>query len=61
MYQVRFFASVETFSGSFLFYFYFYVPYFGLTCDHENSFLCLEDKSKKQKVLDRGKEGLGEF
>ena len=28
--------------GSFLFYFiYFSVPYFGLACDHGNSFLCL--------------------
>ena len=23
--------------------FYFSVPYFGLACDHENSFLCLEE------------------
>ena len=39
-----FLASVGTFSGSFLFYFLFYfsVPYFGLACDHGNSFLCLE-------------------
>ena len=36
-----FLASVGTFSGSFLFYFYFYfsVPYFGLACDHGNSFI----------------------
>ena len=26
-----------------LFYFYFSVPYFGLACDHGNSFLCLEE------------------
>ena len=26
----------------FLFYRYFSVPYFGLACDHGNSFLCLE-------------------
>ena len=33
----------RTFSVSFLFiYFYFSVPYFGLACDHGNSFLCLE-------------------
>ena len=32
-----------TFSGSFLFYRYFSVPYFGLACDHGNSFLCLEE------------------
>ena len=36
-----FLASVGTFSGSFLFY--FSVPYFGLACDHGNSFLCLEE------------------
>ena len=35
--------SVGTFSGSFLFYRYFSVPYFGLACDHGNSFLCLEE------------------
>ena len=29
--------------GHFLFYRYFFVPYFGLACDHENSFLCLEE------------------
>ena len=38
-----FLASVGTFSGSFLFYFYFSVPYFGLACDNGNSFLCLEE------------------
>ena len=38
-----FFASAGTFSGSFLFYFYFSVPYFGLACDHGHSFLCLEE------------------
>ena len=40
-----FLASVGTFSGSFfiLFLFYFSVPYFGLACDHGNSFLCLEE------------------
>ena len=27
----------------FLFYRYFSVPYFGLACDHGNSFLCLEE------------------
>ena len=36
-------ASVGTFSGSFLFYFYFFVPHFGSACDHGNSFLCLEE------------------
>ena len=24
-------------------FFYFSVPYFGLACDHRNSFLCLEE------------------
>ena len=38
-----FLASVGTFSGSFLFYRYFSVPYFGLACDDGNSFLCLEE------------------
>ena len=36
-------ASVGTFSGSFLFYLYFSIPYFGLACDHGKSFLCLEE------------------
>ena len=30
-------------SGSFYFYRYFSVPYFGLACDHGNSFLRLEE------------------
>ena len=38
-----FLPSVGTFSGSFLFYRYFYVPYFGLACDDGKSFLCLEE------------------
>ena len=38
-----FLASDGTFSGSSLFYRYFSVPYFGLACDHGNSFLCLEE------------------
>ena len=44
-----FLASVGTFSESFLFYFVFYfsVPYFGLACDHGNSFLCLEDEERE--------------
>ena len=37
-----FLVSVGTFSGSFLFYRYFSVPYFGLACDDGNSFFCLE-------------------
>ena len=35
-----FLASVGTFS---VFIFHFSVPYFGLACDHGNSFLCLEE------------------
>ena len=35
-------SSVGTFSGSFSFI-SFSVPYFGLACDHGNSFLCLEE------------------
>ena len=38
-----FLGSVGTFSESFLFYFYFSLLYFGLACDHGNSFLCLEE------------------
>ena len=49
-----FLANVGTFSGSFLFY--FSVPYFGLACDHGNSFLCLGGVRKK-RVLDRAKSG----
>ena len=44
-----FFRKCWTFSGSFLFLFYFSVPYFGLACDHGNSFLCLEEYGKKEK------------
>ena len=35
---------LELFLGLFIFIFfrYFSVPYFGLACDHGNSFLCLE-------------------
>ena len=38
-----FVASVGTFSGSFLFYRHFSVPYFGLGCDHGNPFFSLEE------------------
>ena len=38
-----FLASVGTFSGSFYFIVLFSVPYFGLACDHGNSFLCLKE------------------
>ena len=40
---ICFFASVGLSLGLFLFLFYFSVPYFGLACDHGNSFLCLEE------------------
>ena len=40
---ILFRKCVGTFSGSFLVYFDFSVPYFGLACDHGNSFLCLEE------------------
>ena len=42
-----FFACVGTFSGSFLF---FSVPYFGLACDHRNSFLCLEEYQVRKRM-----------
>ena len=35
-----FFRECWDFSGT---YFIFSVPYFGLACDHGNSFLCLEE------------------
>ena len=38
-----FLASVGLSLGLFLFLPYFSVPYFGLACDHGNSFLCLEE------------------
>ena len=38
-----FLASVGPFSGSFLFCRHLSVPYFGLACDHGNSFLRLEE------------------
>ena len=41
---ICFFASVGLSLGLFYFIlFYFSVPYFGLACDHGNSFLCLEE------------------
>ena len=46
-----FLASVGTFSGSFFIYFYFilfYVPYFGLACDHGNSSFCLEEGERER-------------
>ena len=38
-----FLESVGTFSGSFFFSFYFFVPYFGLACEPGNSFVSLEE------------------
>ena len=53
-----FFRKCWTFSGSFFVLFYFSVPYFGLACDHGNSFLCLEEyQVRKRRVLDRGQNG----
>ena len=49
---IIFFSQVLALSlGLFIFYFfrYFSVPYFGLACDHGNSFLCLEEYDKKEK------------
>ena len=41
---IIFFSQVLGLSLSlFYFYSYFSVHYFGLACDHENSFLCLEE------------------
>ena len=38
-----FFSQVLDFLWVFFILFYFSVPYFGLACDHGNSFLCLEE------------------
>ena len=44
--------------GLFYFYRHLSVPYFGLACDHGNSFLCLEEYLvRKRKGLDRGQNG----
>ena len=40
---IIFFSQVGLSLGLFYFYRYFSVPYFGLACDHGNSFLCLEE------------------
>ena len=48
----HFFASLGTFSWSSNCF--FSLPYFGLACDHVNSFLSLARKSNKEKILDRG-------
>ena len=41
------FSQVLDFLWVFFILFYFPVPYFGLACDHGNSFLCLEDKERE--------------
>ena len=46
---IIFFSQVLDFFRVFFYcHRYFSVPYFGLACDHGNSFLCLEE-SKKEK------------
>ena len=40
---IIFLASVGLSLGLFYFYRYFSAPYFGLACNHGNSFLCLEE------------------
>ena len=42
-----FFSQVLDFLWVFFILFYFSVPYFGLACDHGNSFLCLEEKGRE--------------
>ena len=39
-----FLVSVGTFSGFIFYFFYVLYFYFGLACDHGNSFLCLEEE-----------------
>ena len=39
---IFFFEVLGLSLGLFYFYRYFSVPYFGLACDHGNSFLCLD-------------------
>ena len=40
---IFFSQELDFLSVFFYFYRYFSVPYFGLACDHGNSFLCLEE------------------
>ena len=40
---ICFFSQVLDFLWVLFILFYFSVPYFGLACDHGNSFLCLEE------------------
>ena len=41
------FSQVLDFLWVFFILFYFPVPYFGLACDHGNSFLCLEEEERE--------------
>ena len=41
------FSQVLDFLWVFFILFYFPVPYFGLACDHGNSFLCLEEYERE--------------
>ena len=41
------FSQVLDFLWVFFILFYFSVPYFGLACDHGNSFLCLEEQERE--------------
>ena len=51
-----FFREYWDFLWVFIFFSCFCAPYFGLACDHGNSFLCLEGK-KEKVVLDRCQNG----
>ena len=41
------FLAMLDFLWIFFILFYFSVPYFGLACDHGNSFLCLEEQERE--------------
>ena len=48
---IIFFSEVLGLSLFFYFIlFYFSVPYFGLACDHGNSFLCLEEQEREGTI-----------
>ena len=40
---IIFFRESWDFLGVFFLFLYFYISYFGLACDHGNSFHCLEE------------------
>ena len=44
---IIFFSQVLGLSLGLFFFFFFSVPYFGLACDHGNSFLCLEEEERE--------------